>query len=200
MVSSRRNASPESLARIRAGDEVVDRRGAAPRNAQPRHRRNDESTNQQPDHNINRHPEVIQVKVISAPVARPTRAAAGTPRGAAGVPRGADVAMPKVAVVEEVARPAVDAPASPEAMENLKVEAEFAEGYTAPFCLGPARECFCCGSLCNRHHGCWYNCKQCCCDDLQVRSSDRPGGWRRSSSFADATRARGPTDPLADES
>ena len=76
------------------------------------------------------------------------------------------------------------------------MEAEFAEGYTAPFCLGPARECFCCGSLCNKHHGCWYNCKQCCCDDLQVRSSDRPGGWRRSSSFA-AARVRAPRPTLS---
>ena len=84
--------------------------------------------------------------------------------------------MPKVAVVEDVARPVVDAPASPEGMENLKVHAEFAERYTAPFCLGPARECFCCGSLCNKHHGCGYNCRQCCCDDLQVRSWDRPSG------------------------
>lgn len=48
----RRCERRESLARIRAGDERVDRRGAAPRNAQPRHRRNDESTNQQPDHNM----------------------------------------------------------------------------------------------------------------------------------------------------
>ena len=97
--------------------------------------------------------------------------------------------MPKVAVVEEVTRTVVDAPASPEGMENLKVKAEFAERYTAPFCLGPARECFCCGSLCNKHHGCAYNCRQLCCDDLQVRSSDR--------GTADAARPRFPTRPAA---
>ena len=77
--------------------------------------------------------------------------------------------MPKVAVVEEVTT-AVTAPVSPEGMDVLKVDAEFAGEYTAPFCLGPVRECFCCGSLCNKRHGCWYNCKQCCCDDLQVRT------------------------------
>ena len=77
--------------------------------------------------------------------------------------------MPKVAVVEEVTT-VVTAPVSPEGMDVLKVDAEFAGEYTAPFCLGPVRECFCCGSLCNKRHGCWYNCKQCCCDDLQVRT------------------------------
>lgn len=77
--------------------------------------------------------------------------------------------MPKVAVVEEVTT-MVNPPVSPEGMDVLKVDAEFAGEYTAPFCLGPVRECFCCGSLCNKRHGCWYNCKQCCCDDLQVRT------------------------------
>ena len=60
--------------------------------------------------------------------------------------------MPKVAVVEEVTT-VVNPPVSPEGMDVLKVDAEFAGEYTAPFCLGPVRECFCCGSLCNKRHG-----------------------------------------------
>ncbi len=40
--------------------------------------------------------------------------------------------MPKVAVVEEVTT-AVTAPGSPEGMDGLKGDAEFAGEYTAPF-------------------------------------------------------------------
>ena len=131
-----------------AGDERVHRRKRGAAKCAARHRRNDEFTNQQSASSS--HPVITHAAKVSAPVAQPTRGAASTSSVAGGL--------------EARTSPCRRLPSSrrspvpwwtlrrrPRAWKTSRC-AEFAERYTAPSAR-TARECFCCGSLCSKHHG-----------------------------------------------